>query len=114
MPSASEAKVTKITRDPFDFPPNTDKVTYKGVTYTFRELTVSEVDEIREMSIDKDTGFDGRLMTRLMIAKGAVEPTMTLDDLAKFPQSVYSLVVDCVNDLNDPEAAKNESDPGNS
>lgn len=113
--------VTKLsdsapTRDPFDFPPNTDKVEYMGVEYHFRELTVAETDQAREDSIIKDK-FDGRLMTRLMVCESSTEPKIDLEQLAKLPQRLYAAIVDCVNDLNDPEALKTatgEADPGKS
>ena len=116
MPSRA-AQVTKISehagRDPFEFPPNTASVEYMGVKYTFRELTVQETDEAREGAI-LDEKFDGRLMTRLMVVASAVEPTMDLEQLAKLPQRLYSRVIDLVNDLNDPEALKDEEELGKS
>lgn len=114
--SSREAAVTKIPaepRSPFDFPPVTDKVTYLGIDYTFRELSVGETDDAREMSIDGDE-FDGRLMTRLMITTSSLEPKITLELLTKLPQSLYSAIVDCVNELNDPELLKKDAEPGNS
>lgn len=112
----SEATVTKIQRDPFDFPPLTKAVTYQGVTYTFRELTVAETDQAREDSLINEK-FDGRLMTRLMICAAAMEPTMDLEQLGKLPQRLYSAIVDVVNDLNDPDALtdeEKEQNPGKS
>lgn len=114
MAARSEAKVTEFPkRDPFDFPANTDKVSYMGVDYTFRELTVKEIDDARDMSTD-GTNFDGRLMTRLMVANGSVEPKMDLDQLSNLPQRLYNAIVDCVNDLNNPDALGEENKPGNS
>lgn len=116
MARRAEANVVKYpARDPFDFPPNTDKVSYMGVDYNFRELTVAETDQAREDSI-MDGQFDGRLMTRLMIVKSATDPVMDLEQLSKIPQRLYSVIVDCVNDLNDPDAlsTKKEEEPGNS
>jgi len=123
MPSTSEAKVTPITkkRDPFDFPVNTDKVSYMGVDYTFRELTVQEIDDAREAATNGEK-FDTTLMTRMMISTGAVEPTMSLEQMAKLPQRLFNAIIDCVNELNDPEAIaieeqkrkKGDSKPGNS
>lgn len=108
---SSRATVAKledhVQRDPFDFPPNTKIVKYMGVEYKFRELTVAETDEAREASTTDDK-FDGRLMTRLMICTAAMEPEMTMDQLAKLPQRLYSAIVDAVNDLNDPEALTEE------
>lgn len=118
MPSRG-ASVVKLepethTRDPFDFPPNTASVTYEGVEYKFRELTVGETDVAREASTSGDM-FDGRLMTRLMVTAGAVDPKMTLEDLTKLPQRLYSAIVDKVNELNDPDALapKKEEGAGN-
>ena len=105
-------KIPVPARDPFDFPPNTDKVSYLGVDYTFRELTVAETDDARELSIIDDK-FDGRLMTRLMICQSAIDPAISMEQIAKIPQRLYSAIVDCVNDLNDPEALKGV-DPGKS
>jgi hypothetical protein len=112
MANRAEAVVKFPERDPFDFPPNTDKVSYMGVDYHFRELTVAETDNAREMSIDGDK-FDGRLMTRLMITTASTDPKIDFEQLAKLPQRLYSAIVDLVNELNDPEALK-AVDPGNS
>lgn len=112
---AGRATVTKIDqpdRDPWDFPPNTKSVSYLGVDYLFRELTVAETDEARESSTADDK-FDGRLMTRLMIITGSVEPKLDMEKLGKLPQRLYSVVVDAVNELNDPEALQ-AADPKNS
>jgi hypothetical protein len=113
MPRA-EATVTQLVapRDPFDFPATTDKVSYLGVDYNFRELTVAEIDEARDMATDGEK-FDGRLMTRLMICTAATEPKMSLEQLAKLPQGLYNAIVDKVNRLNDPDVLA-EGEPGNS
>jgi len=114
MASRQGATVTQLPkRDPFDFPPVTKSVSYQGVTYTFRELTVGEVDEAREGSTIDDK-WDGRLMSRLMVVQAAVEPPMTLDQLGKLPQSLYGAVIEVVNELNDPEALLPKDDPGKS
>jgi len=114
MSSGEEAmtKAPAVIRDPFDFPANTDKVDYMGVSYNFREMTVAETDQAREDSII-DGKFDGRLMTRFMLCTSSTDPKIDLEQLAKIPQRLYSAMVDCVNDLNDPEALKNV-DLGNS
>jgi hypothetical protein len=108
--------VTKISehvgRDPFDFPANTDSVTYMGVTYNFRELTVAETDQAREDSTIGDK-FDGRLMTRMMICLSSTDPAIDLEQLSKLPQRLYAAMVDKVNDLNDPEALTS-AEPGKS
>lgn len=114
MPSSRAEAVTKIVREPFDFPPTTKDIAYQGVTYRFRELTVAETDQAREDSMIGDK-FDGRLMTRLMICAAAQEPTMDFEQLGKMPQRLYSAIVDVVNDLNDPDALTEEDkNPGKS
>jgi hypothetical protein len=99
------------TRDPFDFPVEKKVVSYRGVDYTFRELTMSENDVCRELATSPDGEFDGRTMIRQMIVIGAVEPEMTMDDLGKVPQRLYARFIDVVNELNDP--ATFQADPGN-
>ena len=102
-------------REAFDFPYETKGFTFKGIQYTFRELTVAEMDECRESATnDKDQTIDGRLMMRFEICKSAVEPAITLEALAKCPQRLYLNFVDIVNDLNDADALKSEDDPGKS
>jgi hypothetical protein len=105
--------VDGTTRSPFDFPPETKSVEYKGVTYVFRELTVGENDTCREMATGPEDAFDARTMIRQMIVMGAVEPEMTIDDLEKLPQRLYAHIIDAVNDLNDPATFKPEDVPGN-
>lgn len=103
-----------VARDPFEFPFIKKSVTYGGVNYTFRELSVAENDECRDGATnDKDQTFDGRLMMRLMICTASVDPKIDLEQLSKFPQRLYSNIVDIVNDLSDPETLKDD-DPGNS
>lgn len=108
MPRAEAAEVTSIARDPWDFPPVEASTEYKGIKYKFRELTVAEVDQCRDDATINGE-WDGRLMTRFMIVAAAVEPPMTLEQLGKMPQRLYSAVVTLVNDLNDPDSE--EPDP---
>ncbi len=99
------------TRQPFDFPAETKSITYKGVTYTFRELSVAENDICRDLATGPDDMFDGRVMIRQMIVIGAQDPEMTMEDLEKVPARLYAEFIRVVNDLNDP--ATFEVDPGN-
>ena len=105
------SKSDGTTRDPFDFPSETKDIIYKGVTYTFRELTVAENDLCRELATGPDDSFDGRIMIRQMIVLGASKPEMTMEQLEKVPQRLYAHFIDVVNALNDP--ATFEADPGN-
>ena len=110
MPSRSDGAT--VSRSPFEFPVETKSITYKGVTYTFRELTVGENDQCRELATGPDDAFDGRVMIRAMIVEGAVEPKIEMEDLERVPQRLYAQFINIVNDLNDPETFK--ADPGNS
>lgn len=111
MPSRSDG--TTVTRTPFDFPVETKSITYKGVTYTFRELTVGENDTCRELATGPNPDdFDGRVMIRAMIVEGSVEPKIAMEDLEKIPQRLYAQFIEIINDLNDP--ATFQADPGNS
>ena len=116
MSTRGATQVTEPTplRDPFDFQPLKKSVTYNGVTYVFRELTVAENDVCRDGATnEKDQTFDGRLMMRLMIAEASLEPKIDIETLAKFPQRLYAHIVELVSELNDPETLKDE-DPGKS
>lgn len=113
--TSDDTAVAPPTRDPFDFPMATVDFTFKGVTYKFRELTVAENDECRELSTDKDGKYDGRNHMRLMICNGAVDPIIKPEQLNKLPQRLYSKFVDLVSDLNNEDTLKEdgeEDDPG--
>jgi hypothetical protein len=102
-------------REPFDFPYEEASFTFKGVKYIFRELTVAQMDECREMATnDTDQTIDGRAMMRFEIVASSYEPKLTLDLLSKCPQRLYLNFVDLVNTLNDPDALKDEAEAGNS
>lgn len=110
--SSAEATVTElpVKRDPFDFPVRTKVVTYKDYDYTFRELTLAENDEIRELATDSENKYDARLAMRLTIVNSAVDPKLDMEQLSKFPSTLYAKVYEAVNDLHDPDL--DESDPG--
>lgn len=112
MPSGATVKALPPVekRDPFDFPAKTDSITYQGVEYVFKELTVAETDECREGATLADDKFDGRLMTRLMVCASSHEPKITLELLTKLPQSLYVAMMDLVNDINDPESLTTNKD----
>lgn len=109
--TVTENEPVSIARQPFDFPAQTSEVKYKGVTYTFRELSVAENDLCRDLATGPDDTFDGRVMIRQMIVLGATDPEMQMEDLEKVPARLYSEFIRVVNDLNDP--ATFEADPGN-
>ena len=100
-------EVTPI-RDPFDFPVEQARVSYKGVSYSFRELTVAENDMCREMATDKDGTYDGRKHMRLMICLGSVEPKIDPEQLETFPQRLYGKILELVANLNDEGSLDDE------
>lgn len=114
MPRRSAEVIEPVVeRDPFDFPMATADFTFKGVTYKFRELTVAENDECREISTDKDGKYDGRNHMRLMICAASTEPVIKLEQLNKLPQRLYSKFVDLVSDLNNEDTLEEDNkDPG--
>ena len=103
MARGAGAEVTPIkeAREPFAFVPATSSVTFQGVTYTFRELTVAENDECRELATSPDGTYDGRKHMRLMICLGSVEPKIDPEQLEVFPQRLYGKILEKVATLND-------------
>ena len=65
-------------------------VDYGGKTYTLRELSVKENDEIEDASTDKDGKFNGRLHLRLCLTHSIVSPATNSDDIEKWPAVSYT------------------------
>jgi hypothetical protein len=78
-------------------------ITVSGKSFTFRELTVSEMDLCREAATD-DEKFDSIKMVRMMVVTSSVKPELRLEDIEKMPSRLYSHLWSFVNDLNDPDA----------
>ena len=74
-----------------------------GSEWRMRELSVGENDTCADGAKKPDGDIDGRAMMRLMIAKSAVEPTLTLDELLAMPNRVYIKFAEAVNELNSPD-----------
>lgn len=91
----------------------TRKITIGGRSWVFRELTVEETDQCRELATDKDSGYDPRKMLRSMIAISSVDPTLTLDQVMRAPQRLFGLWVDVINELADPDTLLPKDDSGN-
>ena len=75
-------------------------LTINGRELRFRELSVKENDACIDAARQKDGTIDGRLNMLMIISKSAVEPTISLDQLASFPNRVYLQIAEFVNDLN--------------
>lgn len=96
-----------------DFLFNTKDLEVAGRKLSFRELSVADSDSALDASRRPDGTIDGRLNIRLLIAKSSVEPKITVDDIAKFPNKVYIRIAEFVNDLNSIDDAEEDTDEGN-
>lgn len=108
------ATVTPIKepREPFAFTPAAKSIAYQGVNYNFRELTVAENDQCRELATDsKDGTYDGRKHMRLMICLGSTDPKIDPEQLEQFPQRLYGRILEMVAGLNDENSV--DDDEGN-
>lgn len=94
----------------FKFAENTIEI--ENEKFKFRELTVAENDFCADASRDKEGNIDPRKMMRLMVSKSAIDPKLTIDDLAEIPNRIYLRFCEVVNDLNMPEIGE-EDDSGN-
>jgi hypothetical protein len=81
----------------------TKMLTVGGKSYTFRELTVAEMDMCREAATDGEK-YDSVKMIRMMVVTGAVDPELRLEDIEKMPTRLYTHIWGFVNDLNDPDS----------
>lgn len=68
--------------------------------HTVRELSVDEGDDAAEASTDDKGKFNGRLNTRLLLAKALVEPSKTPDQVGKFGNVKYLTILRHFNRLN--------------
>ena len=73
---------------------------HEGTKFTVRELSVDEGDDAAEASTDDKGKFNGRLNTRLLLAKSIVEPATTVDGVGKFGNRKYLAVLRQFNILN--------------
>jgi len=105
---------------PLDFMFAEKELDLNGHPFKFRELSVAESDSILDASRLPDGGINGRLNMRMTIVKSAVEPKLTVDDLAKIPNRIYLKMAEFVNDLNssddtliEPEEGEEDEPEGN-
>ena len=77
--------------------------------FKFRELSVAENDFCAEAARNEKGDIDPRKMMRLMIAKSAVEPTLSLEELLAIPNRAYLRFAEIVNDLNSPDEDEDEA-----
>ena len=78
----------------------TAEVVSGGKTYTLRELSVQEQDDIEDATKNPDGSFNGRLNMRLALQKGIISPPITADDVQKWPSKRYVVLSRAFNKLN--------------
>lgn len=98
---------TYITIDGEEY--ETTEVSYGSQTYTLRELSVEENDEIEEASTEADGKFNGKLNLRMCLAKSILSPETPIDKIAKWPGKKYLTLSRAFNAINSlPENAAGE------
>lgn len=90
----------KAPENPLDFLFEEKVLEINGRKLVFRELSVAENDQCIDAAREKDGTINGRLNMRMAIAKSSVDPKISMDDLAKFPNRVYLRIAEFVNDIN--------------
>ena len=108
-----------VKKDDFEFLFSTKSIDISGRVFVLKELSVAENDACWDASKNEDGTYNGRTNIRMMITKSAVDPTISLDQLAKFPNRVYLQLAEAVNELNSiddaetPATDEEESGEGN-
>lgn len=78
----------------------TDTFEYDGTRFVVREISLDEGDVISEATTGPDGKINFRLNTRMSLAKGIIEPAVTVDQIGKFGSRKFALVLDAFNKLN--------------
>jgi hypothetical protein len=95
---APEPKKTFVTIDGEEY--ETVEVPYGGKTYTIRELSVDENDDIETAATDKDNVLNGRLNLRMSLMKAIVSPPTGMDDIGKWGGRKYLVMSRAFNKIN--------------
>lgn len=80
--------------------------------FKFRELSVAENDACIDAARNEDGTINGRINMRMMISKSAVDPKISMDDLAAVPNRVYLQLAEFVNDINSIDDALEDVEEG--
>jgi hypothetical protein len=78
----------------------TDTFVYDGTTYTMRELSVDEGDDIWDAAQKPDKTVDNRLNSRLLLAKSLVEPVVSVEQVGKWGGRKYVTLMRHFDGLN--------------
>jgi hypothetical protein len=110
----------KVVQDQIEEPEDDDgfltgKVTVRGRTYSFRELSTKTYDKLVGMATDQDDMVDRTLLLRIMIVESSVDPKLTADSLAELPYPVSRRLATLVNNMHyfDDEEKGEEGDSPN-
>jgi hypothetical protein len=71
-----------------------------GGSYTLRELSADESDDIWDASKQPDGTVNTRLNTRLLLAKSVVEPSTTMEQVGKWGSQKFGTIMRHFNRLN--------------
>lgn len=83
---------------------HTESITVRGKTYTFRELSAGDYNDLIDI-YTKDDIVDSVGVTRSMAVRSLTAPVLTNDELMALPFPVYSRLIGVVNKMHfSPEA----------
>lgn len=83
----------------------TETFSFDGDTYTMRELNADESDEAWDAAQNPDKTVNGRLNSRLLLARSLVAPTVTADGAGKWGNRKYTVLLGHFNRLNSIDEA---------
>lgn len=110
---SGRTKSTELTEEFLE-----EKVVLRGTTYTFREITGEQYEEVLKMAEGPDGNADLSTVLRLMIPLSMIEPKISAEALYRKPLPVVTAIQGVVNRMHfrtEPTAAPVEEgeSPGN-
>lgn len=78
----------------------TETFEFEGERFTVRELTIDEGDDILDAATDDKGKVNGRLNTRMLLAKALTDPVKTVEQVGKFGGRKYLTILRSFNKLN--------------
>ncbi len=78
----------------------TDTFEFEGITFTLRELSADEADDIWDTSQNPDKSLNNRLNTRFLLAKSMLEPVTTAEQMGTFGGRTFGTILRHFNALN--------------
>lgn len=77
-----------------------ETIVFEGERFTVRELAADEGDDCAEAATDDKGKINERLNTRMLMAKALVEPVKTVEQIGKFGNQKFQLILRTFNRLN--------------